>query len=399
MAVSSLFLASIAITGIPALLGSALILGIVHLNVMTFKVLSKALKNIIIGAIGMIIMSVSLLLFGGALEKIINATRDVSFEQVAIIASLTILLGGAVAALGIPAVFPFILLGSISMAIMGFALRPFADTLAVLATATEKMEMRHILLVAGAMTTLALGISALSILLIPVILGNLTLNVMLPPIRKFVDIIKTVNEIEGNPLTKVRQLLSCMSAITNFYQSQGLGFFAAIKAARNASRIKGYISNFAHAVKALEPLKDMQEVNTKAIHSIVEAVSDITWFFATVQFSKNIEAKSEFTKYVVDHFTTMALDIQDKFNNIREINHKAVKSITDTCRSIIYYYTFTLFVPKRQKVLDMNDCVKLFTDNAKHLKSITQGFTNGDYDKISLMLKSMDEVMNFLKHS
>jgi hypothetical protein len=434
-------------------------LGVVYINVMTFKILKKALKNIIMGAISMVIMSGALFVFSLALDKIANATKGVDFKQVGIIASLTVILSGAIIALGIPALFPFILLGSVAIGIMGVALMPFAKviktlseaaqnlemkTFAIIAggmtslalgisalgflivpvllgnitlltmlnplekfsnllkkisEATQNLEMKHITLTAKSMLTMALGISSLSFLLIPVILGNLTINAMIPPMRKFVDIVKTVSEIEGNPLTKVKQVLSCMRAITRFYQTQSLGFFAAIKAARNASRIKGYISNFAHAVKALEPLKDMQEVNAKAIHTVVAAVSDITWFFAFVKISGDIGAKSEFTRDVVEKFTTMALDIQDKFNGIREIDHKAVDSITDTCRSIIYYYTFTLFILKRQKVLDMNDCVQLFTNNAKYLKTISQGFTESDYKSVKLMVKSMKHIMTFLKRN
>jgi hypothetical protein len=459
MLISSVLLAAMAVTGLPALIGSTLMLGVVYINVMTFKILKKALKNIIMGAISMVIMSGALFVFSLALDKIANATKGVDFKQVGIIASLTVILSGAIIALGIPALFPFILLGSVAIGIMGVALMPFAKviktlseaaqnlemkTFAIIAggmttlalgisalgflivpvllgnitlltmlnplekfsnllkkisEATQNLEMKHITLTAKSMLTMALGISSLSFLLIPVILGNLTINAMIPPMRKFVDIVKTVSEIEGNPLTKVKQVLSCMRAITRFYQTQSLGFFAAIKAARNASRIKGYISNFAHAVKALEPLKDMQEVNAKAIHTVVAAVSDITWFFAFVKISGDIGAKSEFTRDVVEKFTTMALDIQDKFNGIREIDHKAVDSITDTCRSIIYYYTFTLFILKRQKVLDMNDCVQLFTNNAKYLKTISQGFTESDYKSVKLMVKSMKHIMTFLKRN
>ena len=459
MLVSTVFLAAMAVTGLPALLGSALMLGVVYINVMTFKILKKALKNIIVGAIGMVIMSGALFVFSLALEKITNATKGVDFKQVAIIASLTVILSGAIIALGIPAIFPYILLGSIAIGIMGFALMPFSKvlktlseaskdlsfkqiaviagsmmtlalgisalgllivpillgnvsllvmlkplekfskTLKTLSEATQNLKMEQITLTAKSMTTLALGISALSLLLLPVILGNLTINAMVPTMRKFVAIIKTMSEIEGDPLKKVRQILSCMSAITSFYQSKSMGFFAAIKAARNASRIKGYISNFAHAVKALEPLKDMQEVNEKAIHTVISAVSGITWFFAFVRISGNIEEKSEFTKFVVDKFTTMALDIQDKFNGIKEVDHKVVKSIADTCRSIIYYYTFTFFKLKRQKVLDMNECVQLFTDNTKYLKTITQDFTEADYKGVQLIIKSMGQIMRFLKRN
>ena len=129
MLVTTLMLTLVAKNGILAIIGSLVVLGVVTVNIFTFKLLSKAKKIIIQGAILMAIMSISLLIFGIALGKITSATKGVTFKQVAVIATTTILLGLAVAALGIPVVFPFIALGSIAMLLMGIALIPFGMAL------------------------------------------------------------------------------------------------------------------------------------------------------------------------------------------------------------------------------------------------------------------------------
>ena len=159
MALTSLILSSIEKIGKSALIGSIVILGVVGVNVLTYFILSKALKNIAIGAISMAIMSLSLILFGVALGKITAATKNVSWKQVGIIATLTVLFGGVVALLGIPVVAGFILLGSVSVFAMSLALRPFAKTLGKISKATENMKFKDVFLVATALGVFGLAIA------------------------------------------------------------------------------------------------------------------------------------------------------------------------------------------------------------------------------------------------
>ena len=193
MALSSAILATIAITGLPAILGSALMLGVIAINVFAFKMLKKAMKNIIVGAIGMAIMSGSLILFGIALDKITKATKDVTWKQFGIIAATTVLLGVVIAVLGIPAVAPFIILGAICMGVMGAALIPFGIALGKITTATKDVTWKQfgiislitltlgvIVAAAGLVSTLILSgstaIGAMGIALIPfgIALGKIT---------------------------------------------------------------------------------------------------------------------------------------------------------------------------------------------------------------------------------
>ena len=114
MLVTTFMLAAIATRGIEALLGAVVLYGVAFICSKIFKLLDDTKKEILIGAISMAIMAGSLILFGIALQKICDATKDVSWKQVGIIATMTVLLGGVVAILGIPAVTPFILLGALS---------------------------------------------------------------------------------------------------------------------------------------------------------------------------------------------------------------------------------------------------------------------------------------------
>ena len=275
MAITSLLLKSIAKTGLDALLGSVLMFGIVLVNVFTFKILSKTLKTIIIGAIGMLIMSLSLMVFSSTVKKITDATKGVTFKQVAVIAAMTLVLAGSVMLLGIPALFPFILMGSISMGIMGFALRPFAKSLSIIAKATKTLKMKHIGLVAGAMMTLGLGIAAMALLLIPVGLGALTINAMSRPLLRFVTTLKIISEMQTVPLKQLRQVLQGMRMVGNFFKGNKLK----LKAIWNAAKYNRIMPPFISATYALSALSKIDNVPIKLVYQALGSIKAIGSFF------------------------------------------------------------------------------------------------------------------------
>ena len=687
MAITSLFLASIAVTGIPAIIGSVFMLGIIKINIVAFKILSKALKTIVIGSIGMIIMSVSLLLFGIALKKIVDATKGVTFKQIGIIATLTVLLAGSVMLLGIPALFPYILLGSIAMAVMGFALMPFAKTLAIIAESTKKLKMKHLLLTAGSMMTLGLGVAAMGALIIPITLGSVALTelslalrpflktlskissatkklkmknillvtgsmmtlglgiaamailtipitlgsaalgamsltlyqfvkslklisdmgdipteqihqvinvmqivgnffvksalkrkavrkarlyseLMLPfryavyslstlkkigsvpmklvyqtlnamdaianhyinnPIEK--DVIKqarkykrmlrpfskTLNHLAklkemgsipmkliyqvldamsiignyyvNNPIEKavikqarkykrmlrpfgktlehlsklkemgsipmklVFQTLNAMSTIANYYIDnpierkviknarkykrmlkpfgKTIGYLSKLKemgsipiklviqtlnamstianyykdnpierkAIKNARKYKRLLKPFGKAIEHLAKLKEMGSIPTNLVKNVVLSIGYISDFYSNMEISEEIEEKSTFSEFIVNKFTTMAKNIQDKFEKLKRVDFLAVGTIILSCRYITNFYSRTKFFVREKKIDRMNYAIEEFTNTAVFLKESIQGFTQGDYKSVKFAVKSMKRILKFLKRN
>ena len=333
MTITSLLLTTIAKTGLDAMLGSVFMLGIVIINVMTFKILSKTLKSISIGAISMLIMSLSLIVFSSTVEKITNATKGVTFKQVAAIAAMTIVLAGSVMLLGIPAIFPFILLGSISMAVMGLALRPFAETLSIITKATENMKMKQILLVAGSMMTLGLSIAGMALLSIPVGLGVLTINSMTKPLLKFVNVLKIINEMQTVPLKQLRQVLEGMGEVGNFFKSNKLN----LKAIWNASRYKSVMTPFGNIIKKLCKIKEMGSLPIKLIHQVLNAMKSIADYYENNPISKDaIEASwSYFTMLRPFGFIIKKLS---KLKEMGSLPRKLVNQTLDAIGSIADFY-------------------------------------------------------------
>ena len=517
MAVSSLFLATVAVTGVPALLGSVLMLGIVKITTFTFKMLDKTKTSILKGAIAMVLMSGSLILFGIALKKIVDATKGVGFKQVGIIAAMTVLLGGSVALLGIPVVFPFIALGSVAMGIMSFALLPFAKSLAKISKATKNLKMKHIALITGSMITLGLGVGAMALLLVPITAGSFVLNQlseslysfgkslklinsigsvsnkqvfqildaiktigdffkenpikrkairqarrykrmlipfgktlkhlaklneigtvpmrlvfqtldamrtianyyvenpierkairqarrykrMLKPFGKTIKYLAKLKELGSIPMKLVHQTLDAISAISDFYREQDLGFFEGTYAIISAKRISEIVSNFGESAISLKPLKDIQSVPLNAINSIIEASNNISSYYNGVVLSDNIEIKGNITEYIINSFSNTSSNMYNKFIDIDVERTNEIKFITKnfikSFNRIIKYYENTKFSVKMSKVRKINNAIISFTKSANYMKTNLQPFTKKDYNNIKYLIRAIDDILDLFR--
>ena len=313
MVLTSLALSAIAKMAVPALLGSFVVLGVVSISILTFKIINKAKKNILIGSIMMALMSISLLLFGVALGKITKATENVSFKQIGMIAAMTVLLTGCVVVLGIPQVAAFVMLGSLSMAVMSIGLLIFSAALGEISKATENLKFKQILLVSGSilalglpiagagflapaivlgsislaalslalrpflkslnkiskmsnglnmkkigvvassMMTLGLAVAGMAILTIPIGLGAIALGSMGSALYKFVKSLKIISDMGSIPKKEVRDVIGVMKSIGKFFKENALSF----KATRSARRYKRIMRPFGKAVQHLVKLNKM----------------------------------------------------------------------------------------------------------------------------------------------
>ena len=632
MMISSFFLTKIAENGVMPLLGSIIVLGVVSVSIITFKILNKAKKNVIVGAILMAIMSVSLLLFGIALGKITKATENVTWKQVAIIATTLVMLALATAVMGEPTTASFIMLGSITMSVLSMGLIIFGTALGKIAKATKRLKFKQVALVAGSMMTLGLAVAGMAILTIPIGLGAVALGTMGSALYLFVKSLKMINDMGsvpkkevndvisvmrntgsffkknalsfkairsawkyqqimipfgkavqhlvklnkmggkipmgliyqtldamkaiGNyfienpieskvikqarkykrmmrpfgktvshlntlkkmgslPMKLVYQTLNAMSAIASYYVNnpierkvikqarkykrmmrpfgKTIGFLSklkemgslpmklvyqtldvmstiasyyinnpikrkAIKNARkykrlmrpfgktinylaklkemgsipiklvyqaldaistvvgfyrnqdmgewkkrrkmkqSAKMISSIVSSFGIAVNSMKTLSDLKRLPSEAIMSIISAMRNISWFYMTAYVSDDdLDEKSSYIKIAVDKFTTMAKNIQDKFNGMNKVDHKAVQSVVSTCKAIIYFYTFTPIFAREKKIARMNNVIERFVDTAKYLKNSIHDLSAQDVIKVGFALNSMKKILKFLK--
>ena len=507
LAISSVFLATIAVTGIHALLGSILLVGIVELNVEVFRILDKSNKIITKGAGVMFILSASLILYGIALKLITDSTKDISWKHVGIIAATIGILTAAVVALGFASAF--IAPGAGALALMGIALIAYGYSLNLIVKATKTLTLEEIKFVASSMWILGKSIAKMALLTIPISLGSIALGIMSTTLYVFVKSLKMISDMGTVPTKQVHQVLNVMKVVGDFFAKNGLGlkaiwraykyksimrpFAGAIKhltklknlgvvpmklvygalnamgvianyyaenpietytimqarrykrmlrpfgktikflgrlkemgvipmklvygvlnamsvignyykeneierkTIKQARRYKRMLKPFGTAVGYLSELKNLGNVPLNAVKDTTKAMSYISFFYKTVFISDDIEEKSEFIKLAVEKFNNTAKDINDKFNNIKEIDYKSIKSIISSLYLINLYYSFTKPSFTIKKVIKMNTTVKLFTENIEYLKK-TQDYTKSNDDNVKILLRSMRRIIRFLRY-
>ena len=393
MALTSLILSSIEKIGKSVLIGSVVILGVVGINVLTYYILSKAFKHIAIGAISMAVMSLSLILFGIALGKITAATKNVSWKQVGIIATLTVLFGGAVALLGIPAVTAFILLGSVSVFVMSLALRPFAKTLGKIAKATENMKFKDVFLVATALGVFGLAIAGLGILSIGIGFGSLalkamnwalkpfaktlctiskatenlnsknidlvassmwklgssiaelsllslgvglgsaTLKAINRPLHSFVKTLKLISELGTVPEEQIAAVTNAMSKISKYFKEHGLK----PKVIKNAKRFTKLLPPFAILVRQLGRLKKIGEIPTELVSQTLESMTQISSFFINNPITKSEIDQAYGYKMMMSPFVGSVRTLS-RLKKLKSVPIGLVYQTLDAMRAIATYY-------------------------------------------------------------
>ena len=376
MAITSFMFATIAVTGIPAIAGMLLMKGILWLSKKMFKTLDKSKVSITKGAIVMLLMGGSLILYGIALKKISEATKGMEWKQFGMIAALTGTFAVAIAALGIPIVAGFVALGSITLGVMGLSLLTFSKSLKMindmgnipskpLQQVLDTMNMVKNFFVENALDRKAIKnarrykrmlrpfgntikhlakLKEMGVIPMKLIYGALNAidsianyyinnpierkvikearryKRMLRPFGNTIKHLAKLKEMGVIPMKLVQGALNAMSVISNFYQNQNNDTFDNDNIKTNI-----YISSFADSVNALKTIKGIQTIPTIAISNIVRAMSDIINFYNTTKLDNNIDKKSTLTKSIISKFANICVNIQDNFMNVKTINLKNVE--------------------------------------------------------------------------
>ena len=219
---------------------------------------------------------------------------------------------------------------------------------------------------------------------------------LLRPFGYAVEHLSKLKKMGHIPMKLVYQALNAISAVASFYKNQKMGFFEGVGIRASASMITGIVSSFGKAVESFKTLKDMYTIPTKAIDGILSSIWNIVWFYRFITFGDDLDTKTELTKTTVEKFTTMAKEIQDKFNGMKVIDHKAVASIVRACHDIIDFYTYTKFSIRRRKIKNMNYAVKQFVKAAEILKKVSSlEFTKKDSLNINRITESMKRIIRF----
>ena len=335
MAISSLILSSIAKTGIEAMVGSIFMLGFVALNVITFSLLSKASKLIVKGSIVMAVMSLSLIVFGFALGKISDATKNMNWKQVGIIGVLTVELGLCVAALGIPVVSPFILLGSLVMAVMGLSLIAFGVALGKISDATKNMDWKQVGMIGTLTVELGLCVAALGAPILSglIVLGSVSLGTMSAALYTFAKSLKIIRDIGEVPTKTLHQVLNAMKSVRDFFTNNSIK----LKTTVNSIQYRVLMRTFASSVKNLTQLKKLGSIPTKLVYQTLHAMKSIANYYKENPIEKNAIKQAKNYKKMMRPFGS-TIGFLNKLKEIGSIPMQLVQQTLNAMKSIANYY-------------------------------------------------------------
>jgi hypothetical protein len=336
MAISSLILSSIAKTGIEAMAGSIFMLGFVALNVITFSLLSKASKLIVKGSIAMALMSLSLIVFGFALGKISDATKNIDWKQVGIIGVLTVELGLCVAALGIPVVSPFILLGSLVIGVMGLSLIAFGSALGKLSDATRNMDLKQVGMIGTLTVELGLCVAALGVPILSglIVLGSVSLGTMSAALYTFAKSLKIISDIGEVPTKTLHQVLNAMKSVRDFFTNNSIKF----KTIVNSIQYRVIMRSFTSGVKNLTQLKKLGSIPTKLVYQTLHAMKSIANYYKENPIESDIIEQSIKYKSMMKPFGS-TIGFLNKLNEMGSIPMQLVQQTLSAMKSIANYYT------------------------------------------------------------
>ena len=329
MAASSLFLATIAVTGIPALLGSVFALGIIEINIYTCKIINKSLKQIKRGSIGMAVMSASLILFGIALGKITNATKGVNFKQVGVIATLTVTLALAVAGIGF--LITPIVIGSIAVGAMSIALHKFAKAIKTISdtgTVPTKLvyqTLNSLKAVANFFKNNSLNLKAIK--------NAKRYKKILRPFGNTIKHLSKLKELGVIPMKLVHQTLGVIKNIADYYIENPIEK----DVIKQAKRYKDILKPFGKTLTYLTKLKELGVIPMKLVHQTLNAMRVIENYYIENPIEKDVIKQAKMHKKILRPFGK-TLTYLTKLKELGVIPMKLVYQTLNTMREISNYY-------------------------------------------------------------
>ena len=178
MFLTSVLLAGLAVTGIPAMLGALAMKGIVWIMKGTFAMLNKAKKNALTGSLVLLIMSSSLITFALGLGLMVKAVKSMKWKDFGMMMASIAAISAVFAVIGIPVVAGLVGLGSIAVLAMGASLLLYSIGLAKTINVLKGTNWDEFKEMSKSIWKLGLEISKVGALSIPIGLGSAALILM-----------------------------------------------------------------------------------------------------------------------------------------------------------------------------------------------------------------------------
>ena len=372
--------------------------------------LGKVKDNIKQGSEAMLWMSLGIAGLGLGLGVLFSLTKNVEWEQMAMIGVSMVFLGGATVALGVLNKSGLIVEGAIAMAVMGASLIPFGISMRLIMGSVRGLKWEQFGVFATATLTLGgmvIGLGAMMASVVGAIAWGLGLTAiasrgagLIPVGIGLRQISKGAKEIDINSIKK-------LSEVTNLLFNT-LGDAVGKKKRKNAVKNAKSLLKIAKPINKLgKALKNFNDVAPDSIEKAMKSIEKISEFFFgengiskySTNFFKRIKSKAE-----ANTISKISGCMHNLAYGLKTFNDVAPDSI-EKAMSAIEKIAFYFFSPdsklnkmntgwaKRRKAKKTADAIGVIADSMYKVSQALKDFQEVGGKVIDRMIESIDKIV------
>ena len=372
--------------------------------------LGKVKDNIKQGSEAMLWMSLGIAGLGLGLGVLFSLTKNVEWEQMAMIGVSMVFLGGATVALGVLNKSGLIIEGAIAMAVMGASLIPFGISMRLIMGSVRGLKWEQFGVFATATLTLGgmvIGLGAMMASVVGAIAWGLGLTAiaslgaaLIPFGIGLRQISKGAKEIDINSIKKLSEVTKLLF--------NTLGDAVGKKKRKNAVKNAKSLLKIAKPINKLgKALKNFNDVAPDSIEKAMKSIEKISEFFFgengiskySTNFFKRIKSKAE-----ANTISKISGCMHNLAYGLKTFNDVAPDSI-EKAMSAIEKIAFYFFSPdsklnkmntgwaKRRKAKKTADAIGVIADSMYKVSQALKDFQEVGGKVIDRMIESIDKIV------
>ena len=372
-----------------------------------FGQISESIKE---GSKSMLWMSLGIAGLGLGLGVLFSLTKNVEWEQMAMIGVSMVFLGGATVALGVLNKSGLIIEGAIAMAVMGASLIPFGISMRLIMGSVRGLKWEQFGVFATATLTLGgmvIGLGAMMASVVGAIAWGLGLTAiaslgaaLIPFGIGLRQISKGAKEIDINSIKK-------LSEVTNLLFNT-LGDAVGKKKRKNAVKNAKSLLKIAKPINKLgKALKNFNDVAPDSIEKAMKSIEKISEFFFgengiskySTNFFKRIKSKAEAN--TISKISGCMHNLAYGLKTFNDVAPDSIEKAMSAIEKIAFYFfspdsklnTMNTGWAKRRKAKKTADAIGVIADSMYKVSQALKDFQEVGGKVIDRMIESIDKIV------
>ena len=372
-----------------------------------FGQISESIKE---GSKSMLWMSLGIAGLGLGLGVLFSLTKNVEWEQMAMIGVSMVFLGGATVALGVLNKSGLIIEGAIAMAVMGASLIPFGISMRLIMGSVRGLKWEQFGVFATATLTLGgmvIGLGAMMASVVGAIAWGLGLTAiaslgaaLIPFGIGLRQISKGAKEIDINSIKKLSEVTKLLF--------NTLGDAVGKKKRKNAVKNANSLLKIAKPINKLgKALKNFNDVAPDSIEKAMKSIEKISEFFFgengiskySTNFFKRIKSKAEAN--TISKISGCMHNLAYGLKTFNDVAPDSIEKAMSAIEKIAFYFfspdsklnTMNTGWAKRRKAKKTADAIGVIADSMYKVSQALKDFQEVGGKVIDRMIESIDKIV------